>query len=110
MRRGHYAITHLFQPSGIYGAWNWRGLVAYFAGFAAEIPFMVLSGLGSFNYTGPLAKALSGVDISWLVGLAVTALVYLILVRSLDLRGESAAIQSSEQELRRAYQVEYAVE
>src|SRR3954468_18928611 len=29
VRRGHYAIADLFTPSGIYGAWSWRGLVAY---------------------------------------------------------------------------------
>ena len=34
---------------GVYGAWGWRGLTAYFAGFAAEIPFMVLPSIGGFT-------------------------------------------------------------
>ena len=29
VRRGRYAIAHLFLPNGIYGAWGARGLVAY---------------------------------------------------------------------------------
>src|SRR6202035_284629 len=48
VRHGHYAITDIFRPDGVYGAWGWRGLTAYFAGFAAEIPFMVLPSIGGF--------------------------------------------------------------
>ena len=72
VRRGHYAIADLFTPDGIYGAWGWRGLIAYGVGFAAEIPFMVLPGIAGFNYTGPVAKHISGVDIAWIVGLVVS--------------------------------------
>jgi hypothetical protein len=39
---GPGAITDIFRPDGVYGAWGWRGLTAYFAGFLAEIPFMML--------------------------------------------------------------------
>ena len=53
VRRGHYAITELFNPNGIYGKWGARGLIAYAVGFAFEIPFMVL--LEIWEYTGPLA-------------------------------------------------------
>jgi NCS1 family nucleobase:cation symporter-1 len=42
VRRGRYAITQLFVPDGIYGAWGARGLVAYATGFAATLPFLVL--------------------------------------------------------------------
>ncbi|MGH3273241.1 MAG: purine-cytosine permease family protein [Streptosporangiaceae bacterium] len=98
VRKGHYAITNLFTPSGIYGAIGWRGLAAFFIGFAAEIPFMVLG--SPINYTGPAASALSGVDISWVAGLLVTALVYWVASRSLDLRGELPAIAASDQALR----------
>lgn len=98
VRRGHYAITDLFTPNGIYGAWNWRGLTAFAAGFIAEIPFMVL--FSPINYTGPVARSLSGVDISWVAGLVVTVVVYWALSRSMDLAAESAAIRESELELR----------
>ncbi len=38
-------------------------------------------------------------DYSWLVGLAVSGLVYLVLSRSLNLTAEQAAIDASEREL-----------
>jgi purine-cytosine permease-like protein len=99
VRRGHYAITEIFNPDGIYGQWAWRGLVAYFVGFVCEIPFMILPDLSGWHYTGPAAKALGDVDIAWIVGLAVSALVYLALSRSLDLSRERAAEAGSEREL-----------
>jgi purine-cytosine permease-like protein len=102
VRRGHYAITDLFTPRGIYGAWAWRGLVAYAAGFAVEIPFMVLPDLGGWSYTGPLAKQISGVDISWLIGLAVAAGVYVLLSRSLDLEHEGEVVRGSDRQLAEA--------
>ena len=100
VRRGHYAITDIFRPDGVYGAWGWRGLTAYFAGFAAEIPFMVLPPIAGFSYTGYFPNHVTnGVDYSWVVGLLVSGLVYLVLSRSLDLASEQAAIAASEQEL-----------
>ncbi len=102
VRRGHYSIMDLFKPNGIYGVWSRRGLIAYGAGFAAEIPFMVLLNLVTLKsyYTGPLASQLNSVDISWIVGAVVTAVVYLLLTRNLDVPGEQAAIDRSERELR----------
>ncbi|HWE10973.1 MAG TPA: cytosine permease [Solirubrobacteraceae bacterium] len=99
VRRGHYAIADLFTPRGIYGPWGWRGLTAYFAGFLAEIPFMVLPDLAGFKYTGPVAKQISGVDISWLVGLVVSGGAYWLLSRSLNLGAEEAAIAVSDEQL-----------
>jgi cytosine/uracil/thiamine/allantoin permease len=99
VRRGHYAIADLFTPRGIYGAWGRRGLTAYAIGFAAEVPFMVLPSIGGFTYTGPVAKQISDVDISWLVGLAVAGTAYWLLSRSLNLRAEEAAIAVSDERL-----------
>ncbi len=101
VRRGHYAITEIFNPSGVYGRWGWRGLAAYVAGFLCEIPFMVILPIGSFSYTGPVpAHLTNGVDYSWAVGLLVSGVLYLALSRSLDLASEQAAIEASERELR----------
>jgi NCS1 family nucleobase:cation symporter-1 len=72
--RGEYSIADLFTPQGIYGAWNARGLVAYAGGFVASIPFFVVPGI----FTGPVAAHLGGIDISWLVGLLVSGVVYLV--------------------------------
>ncbi len=98
MRRGRYAITHLFMPHGIYGAWGSRGLIAYALGFCATLPFFVLPDL----YTGPAARALGGVDVGWLVGLIVSGGAYLILSRSLNVSNEEGAINASESALRRS--------
>jgi purine-cytosine permease-like protein len=101
VRRGHYAITDIFRPDGVYGAWGWRGLAAYVIGFAAEVPFMVLPPIGGFAYTGPFpAHVSNGVDYSWLIGLVVSGVVYAALSRSLDRTREQAAIEASDQELK----------
>lgn len=91
VRHGHYAITEIFDRHGIYGVWAWRGLTAYFVALAAEVPFMVLS-----FYTGPIARHINNIDISFLVGLAVGAGLYVILARSLDRTAEQVAINRSE--------------
>ena len=84
VRKGHYSIREIFNPAGMYGRWNWRGLTAYAVGFIVMIPFFS-SGL----YTGPVARALGGADIAMLVGLPVAAGAYLIACRSIDLRQEA---------------------
>lgn len=99
VRRGHYAIADLFTPRGIYGSWGARGLIAYAVGFAAEIPFMVLPSVAGFEYTGPIAKQISDIDISWLVGLAAASIAYWLLSRTLDLQDEQPAIEASEEQL-----------
>ena len=96
VRRGRYAITHLFMPHGIYGEWGARGLTAYVVGFIATLPFFVLPDV----YTGPVARVLGGIDIGWLVGLLVSGSCYFLLCRSLDVSFESVAIAESEQALR----------
>jgi nucleobase:cation symporter-1, NCS1 family len=74
LRRGSYSIPDLFLPDGIYGSWNGRGLLAYAAGIAASAPFFVIPGV----LTGPLANAMHGVDIGWLVGAIAAAATYLL--------------------------------
>ncbi len=100
VRHGHYAITDIFRLDGVYGRWGWRGLTAYFVGFAAELPFMVLPQVGSFQYTGFVANhLLNKIDFSWVAGLIVSGVLYLVLSRTLDTSSELAAIASSEREL-----------
>jgi len=83
VRKGHYSIREIFNPHGMYGQWNWRGLGAYLAGFIAMIPFFSTAG-----FTGPAARLLGGADIAMLVGLPVSAGIYLLACRSLDLAAE----------------------
>ena len=79
VRKGHYSVREIFNPHGMYGRWSWRGLLAYGIGFVAMVPFFS-TGL----YKGPVAVALGGADIAMLVGLPVSALVYVLACRSLD--------------------------
>jgi purine-cytosine permease-like protein len=97
-----YVIADLFTPKGLYGAWGWRGLTAYGLGFVCEIPFIVLPGIAGFRYTGPVAKHISGVDISWLVGLAVSGISYWLLSRSLNVRAQAGAIRACDEQLEAA--------
>jgi purine-cytosine permease-like protein len=96
LRRGRYSIPDLCTPQGIYGAWGGRGLKAYAIGFAASIPFFVVPNF----YTGPVAERLGGIDIGWIVSLAVSSLAYLVLSRHFDAAGEAAAISASDAALR----------
>ena len=83
VRRGHYSVREIFNPRGMYGRWNWRGLSAYFIGFAVMIPFFSTS-----LYRGPVARAMGGADLAMLVGLPVAALVYVLMCRSMDLKAD----------------------
>jgi nucleobase:cation symporter-1, NCS1 family len=61
---------------------------------------MVLPKVGNFAYTGYFPDHLfNGVDYSWVVGLIVSGLLYLILYRSPDTAAEQAAIGASDREL-----------
>jgi NCS1 family nucleobase:cation symporter-1 len=96
VRHGHYAILEIFRPDGMYGRWAWRGLVAYFTGLAAMIPFVSLS-----FFHGPVASALNGADISFAVGLAVAGGLYYLFSRGRDLSHEQEAICASRDRLAR---------
>jgi purine-cytosine permease-like protein len=94
VRKGHYSIRAMFMADGIYGRWNWRGLTAYAIGFVAMIPFFKTA-----LYVGPVARALGGADISMLIGLPVSAAVYVWLCRNLDLAAELAQIPALDRNL-----------
>jgi purine-cytosine permease-like protein len=83
LRRGHYSVREIFNPRGMYGRWNWRGLTAYFGGFLVMVPFF-----STGVYRGPAAVALGGADFAMLVGLPVSTLIYLIAYRHFDLNRE----------------------
>lgn len=71
VRRGQYVISELLNLDGMYGQWNWRGLLSYVIGAASMVPFYALS-----FYHGPVTEALGGADISFLVGIVVSGAVY----------------------------------
>ena len=74
IQKGHYNVPALFdRTGGEYGRWNAVGLVSYGVGLLAQLPFMSIA-----IFQGPLAGS---INIAWLVGFVVTALVFLVLVR-----------------------------
>jgi NCS1 nucleoside transporter family len=83
VRKGNYAIKEIFKPNGMYHRWGYRGLVAYWVGFASMIPFMYSS-----LYHSVVGVALGGGDISPFIGFPVAAIVYWILCRNLDVETE----------------------
>jgi nucleobase:cation symporter-1, NCS1 family len=91
VRKGHYSIREIFNPRGMYGKWNWRGLSAYLVGFAVMIPFFS-TGL----YTGSIARALGGADIAMLVGLPVAGIAYLIACRSFNVADDRRLAETAD--------------
>jgi purine-cytosine permease-like protein len=85
VRRGHYAIAEIFNPRGIYGRWGWQGILAYVVGFVAMIPFF-----STPNFTGWVANAANGADFSLFIGLPVSAILYWMLTRRIDVDAEAA--------------------
>jgi NCS1 family nucleobase:cation symporter-1 len=84
VRKGHYAIAEIFKPNGIYGRWGWRGILSYLVGFGAMLPFFS-TGL----YSGWVANAADGADYSLFIGLPVSAILYYVLSRSIDVEAEA---------------------
>jgi NCS1 family nucleobase:cation symporter-1 len=94
VRRGNYSIREIFNPNGMYGRWNWRGLLAYAIGFVVMIPFFS-TGL----YTGSVAKSLGGADIAMLVGLPVAGIVYLLACRSFNVANDRQLARTADEGL-----------
>jgi NCS1 family nucleobase:cation symporter-1 len=94
VRRGHYAIAEIFNPHGLYGRWGWRGITAYVVGFAAMLPFFSTS-----KYTGFVANALNGADISLFIGLPVAGILYYVFARSIDVAAETVIATAEQTEL-----------
>jgi purine-cytosine permease-like protein len=100
VRRGHYAVAEIFNPHGISGRWGWRGIVAYLVGFGAMVPFF-----STPSFTGPVAKAMDGADLSLFVGLPIAGGLYYLLARSIDVdaearlaHGEAEALEAAARE------------
>lgn len=76
VRRGNYDVGAMFDPRGRYGRVAISGMTAYIIGCLVQIPFVNVP-----FYEGPVAKAINGGDISWIVGVLASGLCYLALAR-----------------------------
>lgn len=85
LRHGIYDVASFFrQDGGIYGLVNLPAVTCYALGILVQLPF-----IASALYTGPIAHALGGIDLSWIVGLAVTSPAYYWLARRTQTRGDA---------------------
>jgi nucleobase:cation symporter-1, NCS1 family len=77
LRHGQYDVpSFLRQDGGIYGRVNAVAVQCYLLGILVQLPLVATP-----LYTGPLARAMGGIDLSWIVGLAVTGPGYYWLAR-----------------------------
>ncbi|TPW35062.1 purine-cytosine permease family protein [Oecophyllibacter saccharovorans] len=77
LRHGEYDVAAFFAPDGgRYGRINVAAMVCYLIGVAVELPFLHIS-----LYTGWAAHWMRNVDLSWLVSLTVTSLIYWLWMR-----------------------------
>jgi NCS1 family nucleobase:cation symporter-1 len=90
IQHGHYDVQSFFlRDGGIYGRYNAVALFCYGLGILVQVPF-----LATDLFVGPIAKALGGADISWLIALAVVSPLYYVLARRRAMRGTLATPRS----------------
>ncbi|HFF5287617.1 TPA: cytosine permease, partial [Acinetobacter baumannii] len=74
-------VNSLYDPNGKYGRWNTIGIACYCIGILLQLPF-----IDSKFYKGQIAEMLGGVDLSWLVGLLSTAVLYYVLAKRAQIK------------------------
>jgi len=72
-----YDVPALSDPNGRYGKWNMIGITTYFIGVLVQIPFMDTGFYSGFS----LNSVMHGVDISWIIGLIIPAILYYVLTK-----------------------------
>lgn len=72
VNKQRYDVTAIFRADGgRYGLLNTQALLVYFFGIIVQVPFVE-----NAFFSGPYAKLIPGVDISWIISLAVTSIAY----------------------------------
>jgi NCS1 family nucleobase:cation symporter-1 len=72
VKKGQYDVEAFFAADGgVYGRFNLTALACFGIGIAIQLPFLVTS-----LYTGAAARAMGGVDVSWMVALLVVCPLY----------------------------------
>jgi len=87
LRHGQYDVESFFrQDGGVYGRINTAAVTCYAVGILVQIPF-----IASPLYKGPVARAIGDIDLSWIVGLAVTSPAYYWLAKRSQSRAQALA-------------------
>jgi NCS1 family nucleobase:cation symporter-1 len=91
LRHAQYDVPSFFrQDGGIYGRINVAAVTCYGVGILVQLPFIDCA-----LYTGPVARAMGGIDLSWIVGLAVTSPAYYWLAKRSQTRGAAQPVRSA---------------
>jgi nucleobase:cation symporter-1, NCS1 family len=90
IRHGSYSIKDFFLVDGAYGKWGWLAITVYFIGFLCQLPF-----INTVLYVGPIANAMNGADIAWIVGVVVTIPLYYFLAKRQAARRAALAPEAS---------------
>ncbi len=89
IRRAQYDVSSFMrEDGGVYGRYNRKALLCYGLGILVQIPFV-----SNPLYTGFVARALHGADLSWIIGLIVTSIVYYRMARSARVSSPFASIR-----------------
>ena len=94
IRRGNYDIQAIVDRKGTYGLFNLKAMLVYIIGVLVQIPFIV-SDYPSF--TGPVAQAMGGLNIAWVVGFIVCAVLYWVLRHGDAVESQPAAPASKQE-------------
>jgi nucleobase:cation symporter-1, NCS1 family len=85
LRHGEYDVASFLRPDGgIYGRVNAAAVTCYVLGILVQLPFVA-----SPLYTGPIARSIGGIDLSWMVGLVITSPAYYWLAKRSQAREEA---------------------
>jgi NCS1 family nucleobase:cation symporter-1 len=82
-----YDVPALYDANGRYGSYSWIAIGTYVFGFLVQLPFFSAGGFTGWFYAG-----LGDVDISWLVGLGLSAPLYWLLRRYLGPSGGDGGV------------------
>jgi NCS1 family nucleobase:cation symporter-1 len=87
LRHGRYDVDSFFRhDGGIYGRINGVAVGCYALGILVQLPF-----IDNPLYSGPVARAMGGVDLSWIAGLLITGPAYYWLARRSAFRDDPLA-------------------
>ncbi len=75
--RTHYHHSEYEKKDGIFKVFNTKTIAVYLITILLQIPF-----LNTEIYVGPIAKAMNGVDIAWIVGILISATLYYVLIKN----------------------------
>jgi NCS1 family nucleobase:cation symporter-1 len=88
LRHAQYDVESFFRhDGGIYGRINGVAVGCYVLGILVQLPF-----INTPLYRGFIARAMGGVDLSWIAGLAITSPAYYWLAKRLASRSEAVYV------------------